>query len=69
MINSKKKSKQSKILAHLISGKTITPIEALELYGSFRLGALIFNLRADGHNIKTDLIKGTGHAKYSYVTE
>tara|TARA_R110002051_G_scaffold321424_1_gene409041 strand:+ start:1178 stop:1387 length:210 start_codon:yes stop_codon:yes gene_type:complete len=69
MIKSKKKSKQSKILAHLVSGKSITPIEALELYGSFRLGALIFNLRADGHNIKTDLIKGTGHAKYSYVTK
>ena len=69
MIKSKKKSKQSKVLAHLVSGKSITPIEALELYGSFRLGALIFNLRADGHNIKTDLIKGTGHAKYSYVTD
>ena len=68
MKKSKKISKQSKVLAHLVSGKSITPIEALELYGSFRLGALIFNLRADGHNIKTDLIKGTGHAKYSYVT-
>ena len=67
MIKSKKKSKQSKVLAHLVSGKSITPIEALELYGSFRLGALIFNLRADGHNIKTDLVKGTGHAKYSYI--
>ena len=67
MEKSKKISKQSKVLAHLVSGKSITPIEALELYGSFRLGALIFNLRKDGHNIKTDLIKGTGHAKYSYV--
>ena len=67
MIKSKKKSKKSRVLAHLISGKPITPIQALELYGSFRLGAIIFDLRKDGHNIKTDLIKRTGHAKYSYV--
>ena len=69
MEKSKKKSKQSKILAHLVSGKSITPIQALELYGSFRLGALIFNLRAEGHNIKTDIMPETRHAKYSYVTD
>ena len=67
MINSKKKSKQSKVLAHLISGKSITPIQALELYGSFRLGAIIFELRADGHKIDTEIAKGSGHAIYSYV--
>ena len=69
MKKSKKVSKQSKVLAHLISGKTITPIQALELYGSFRLGALIFNLRADGHKINTEIAKGSGHAIYSYVTD
>jgi len=69
MEKSKKISKQSKVLAHLVSGKTITPIEALELYGSFRLGALIFNLRADGHKINTEIAKGSGHAIYSYVTK
>lgn len=69
MKKSKKISKQSKVLAHLVSGKSITPIEALELYGSFRLGALIFNLRAEGHNIKTETMPGTRHAKYSYITE
>ena len=69
MKKSKKISKQSKVLAHLVSGKSITPIEALELYGSFRLGALIFNLRADGHKINTEIAKGSGHAIYSYVTK
>ena len=67
MKKSKKMSKQSKVLAHLVSGKSITPIEALELYGSFRLGALIFNLRADGHKIDTEIAKGSGHAIYTYV--
>ena len=67
MKKSKKVSKKSKVLAHLVSGKHITPIQALELYGSFRLGAIIFELRADGHNIDTEIAKGTGHAIYSYV--
>ena len=67
MKKSKKISNQSKVLAHLVRGKSITPIEALELYGSFRLGALIFNLRADGHKIDTEIAKGSGHAIYTYV--
>ncbi len=67
MEKSKKVSKKSKVLAHLVGGKSITPIEALELYGSFRLGAIIFDLRADGHKIETEIAKGSGHAIYSYV--
>tara|TARA_Y100001938_G_C8009166_1_gene389027 strand:- start:432 stop:704 length:273 start_codon:yes stop_codon:yes gene_type:complete len=67
MKKSKKVSKKSKVLAHLISGESITPLEALELYGSFRLGAIIFELRADGHKIDTEIAKGSGHAIYSYV--
>lgn len=39
------------ILEHLQSGRTITPIEALNLYGVFRLGARIFDLKDAGHNI------------------
>ena len=42
------------ILEHLKSGKTITPIEALNLYGSFRLAARISDLRQQGHNIVTE---------------
>ena len=67
MKKSKKVSKKSKVLAHLISGKDITPIQALELYGSFRLGAIIFELRAAGHKIDTEIAKGSGHAIYSYI--
>lgn len=29
--------------------RTITPIEALTLFGSFRLSAIIFELKAKGH--------------------
>ena len=34
------------ILEHLKEHKTINPIQALELFGCFRLGARIYNLKA-----------------------
>jgi hypothetical protein len=41
---------------HLHSGKGITPIEALELYGCFRLSAVIFVLRKEHKmNIKMEM--------------
>ena len=53
---SKKISKQEKVLTHLQVHGSITPLEALEKYGSFRLGALIFNLRKEGHDIETNIV-------------
>tara|TARA_B100001939_G_scaffold320845_1_gene310033 strand:+ start:4718 stop:4915 length:198 start_codon:yes stop_codon:yes gene_type:complete len=61
----KKTSKKDKVLAHLMTGQSITPIEALTEYGSFRLGAIIFDLRAEGYSIDTEIAKGTGHAIYT----
>ena len=46
-------SQASLILNHLLSGKEITPMEALELYGCFRLGAIIYILKDDGYKIHT----------------
>lgn len=40
------------ILNHLKTSP-ITPLEALEHYGCFRLAARIKELREDGHDIKT----------------
>lgn len=42
------------ILAHLRTGASITPLEALEKYGCFRLASVIHELRRDGHQIETD---------------
>tara|TARA_R100001163_G_C5031680_1_gene171740 strand:+ start:176 stop:373 length:198 start_codon:yes stop_codon:yes gene_type:complete len=61
----KKTTKKDKVLAHLMNGKPITPMEALTEYGSFRLGAIIFDLRAEGHKINTEIAKGSGHAIYT----
>jgi len=38
-------SQKKEIFAHLKSGKTLTPLEALRLFGCLRLGARIFELR------------------------
>ena len=50
------KSQKDQILAHLKKGKTITPLEALKLFGCFRLAARIHDLRMDGHDIEVELI-------------
>jgi|TARA_R100000093_G_C1902579_1_gene60329 hypothetical protein len=64
-------TQKSKIMSHLQSGQSITPIDALERYGCFRLAAIIHTLKNDyGMNIKTELIKnkyGTKYGKYTMV--
>lgn len=35
----------------------ITPLEALEVIGTFRLGARIWELKRDGWPIETDMVK------------
>lgn len=44
------------ILDHLKKGLYITPLEALEKFGCFRLGARILDLRREGYDIKTKMI-------------
>ena len=64
-------TQKSKVRAHLQSGQSITPIDALERYGCFRLAAIIHTLKNDyGMDIKTELIKnkyGTKYGKYTMV--
>ena len=50
-------SQAKNILAHLQQHKSITPLEALNQYGCFRLAAVILNLKKDGHEIETQIIK------------
>ncbi|HMR88764.1 MAG TPA: helix-turn-helix domain-containing protein [Saprospiraceae bacterium] len=57
-------SQTKSIEKHLREGKTITPIEALSLYGCFRLGARIFDLKDQGLDIATQMIKD-GRKRYA----
>lgn len=46
-------SQMAMVLKHLESGKEINPIEALNKYGCFRLGAVIFELKKEGYKISS----------------
>lgn len=48
-------SQKQLILEHLMNGHSITPLEALDLFKCFRLGARIWDLKKDGHDIKSEL--------------
>lgn len=54
----REKSQRDKILDHLKTHGSITPLEALNLYGCFRLGSRIYELREMGHVIITDRSDG-----------
>ena len=49
-------SQNMAILSHLKSGKTVTSLEALNLFGCLRLGARISELRSLRWPINTDMI-------------
>ena len=58
----KKPTQNQMIAAYLKDGHCITPIDALNMFGCFRLGARIADLKKMGMQIKTEIIpdKGTG---------
>ena len=60
------------ILKDQKEGKLITPLDALERHGCFRLAAVIFNLRKEGYNIKTtkvsNKLSGKKYARYSLIS-
>lgn len=63
-------TQKGKILKHLRKGRTLTPMEALELCGTMRLGARVFELREMGWKIETKhkrVNKHTTVAEYKLV--
>lgn len=51
----KPESQYNMVFNHLVKHGSINTMEAIKNYGVLRLGALIFNLREGGVNIKTDV--------------
>lgn len=61
-------SQERMILEALKRGESLTPLDSLRRFGCLRLGARIWNLRHQGHNIKKQLVKtssGKRVAQYS----
>lgn len=61
-------SQRKAIRNWLLAGKTITPIEALNMFGAFRLSAVIYVLKNDyDMDIVTEMVyedDGKRYAKY-----
>lgn len=60
-------SQKNKIRDYLLTHpQGLTPIEALQKFGCFRLGARIHDLRDEGYIILTDMVqKEDGHGRYA----
>lgn len=63
VMKTKIETQKKQILEHLQGGHVVTPMRALHNYGCYRLSARIYDLRKEGHKIKTEMIKGM--ANYS----
>lgn len=62
-----KQDKKRQIREHLINGESLTGLQALCLFGAYRLSSTINRLRNEGLAIETIMIKrddGTSFARY-----
>jgi len=57
-------TQNDKILSYLEEGNSISPMDALNHFGCFRLASRIHDLRSDGHFIETIRIAGRKYAEY-----
>ena len=62
-------SQNAMILLHMKKRGGIEPLQALRLYGSFRLGARIFELKRAGHRIEKTMVRSgrKAWARYELV--
>ena len=61
-------TQKQEILKVLRAGRMITPIDALNDFGCFRLGGRILELRQDGYDIRTVINDGNKkYAKYYLI--
>jgi hypothetical protein len=51
------KSQRERIAKHLLSGRAITPLDALRKWGCFRLSGRIYELKREGMNIAKIMVR------------
>ena len=59
-------TQNQQIKSYLEQGKTITPLQALNKFGCFRLAARVNDLRKEGLNINTKIVTKDGKTFASY---
>lgn len=62
-------TQNKRIEAYLMSGRTLTPLDALHEFNCFRLSARIWDLRKRGLDIESRTRKITSDGKQKYVVE
>ena len=62
-------SQSARILEHLRLHGAITPMDALRQFGCFRLGARIWDLKRQGHRIKSTTVCANGKRFARYELE
>ena len=50
------KSQTDRILEYMLTGKSITPLEALNKFGCLRLGARIADIKAKGYLVYSEFV-------------
>jgi|TARA_R100000482_G_scaffold85496_1_gene34265 hypothetical protein len=55
-MKTKKLSQKDKVLRHLKQIGHITPLDAFNDYAIMRLAAIVFDLKDEGHDIKSEFI-------------
>ena len=60
-------SQKEMILSALVAGETLTPIDALNRFGCFKLATRISELKSDGIPVKVEMVEQNGKrfARYS----
>ena len=56
----KKLSQEQRILHYLMTGRGLTPLQALKKWGCFRLSGRIFEIKKWGYGIESHLVKRNG---------
>jgi t-SNARE complex subunit (syntaxin) len=66
-MNERAKSQRESVLEFLRDWRSITPREALDYFGCFRLAPVIMRLKAQGHDIETTKEESNGAQYARYV--
>jgi hypothetical protein len=53
-----KLNQKEKVIRHLKTYGSITPLDALKYYSIMRLAAVVFNLKEDGYDIGSEMVSG-----------
>lgn len=64
-----KQSREQKILKYLNTYKTLTSLEAINMFGETRLSARIYDMKKDGYRFETKRVRVHARDGWTYVAQ